>query len=135
VKSSRETSEYEEESETDQSSSSEGIYTNDSSEEEVGLYALETIPKVGALWDQRVQGDDNQSPPGVFPEGEVKERLSKIQLGPDLQSEERKQNEDLLRKYIHLFAFSYKDLREVTLEQHKIEMLPNAKPIRTKQGR
>ncbi len=53
------TSEYEDESETDQSSSSEGIYTDDSSEEEVGLYALETIPKVGALSDQRVQGDDN----------------------------------------------------------------------------
>jgi hypothetical protein len=49
--------------------------------------------------------------------------------------EERKQYEDLLRKYIHLFAFSYKDLREVTMEQHKIELLPNAKPIRSKQGR
>jgi hypothetical protein len=52
-------SEYEDESEIDQSSSSQGIYTDDSSEEEIGLYALETIPKVGALSDQRVQGDDN----------------------------------------------------------------------------
>jgi hypothetical protein len=135
VKSSRGTSEYEDESETDQSSSFEGIYTDDSSEKEVGLYALETIPKVGALSDQRVQGDDNQSPPCVFTEGEVEERLSKIQQGPNLQLEERKQYEDLLRKYIHLFAFSYKDLREVTMEQHKIELLPNAKPIRAKQGR
>jgi len=49
--------------------------------------------------------------------------------------EERKKYEDLLRKYIHLFAFNYKDLREVTMEQHKIELLPNAKPIRAKQGR
>jgi len=135
VKSSGGMSEYEDESETDQSSSSEGIYTNGSSEEEVGLYALETIPKVGALSDQRVQGDDNQSPPYVFTEGEVEERLSKIQLGPDLQLEEKKQYEDLLRKYIHLFAFSYKDLREVTMEQHKIELLPNAKLIRVKQRR
>jgi hypothetical protein len=47
VKNSGGTSEYEDESETDQSSSSEGIYTDDSSEEEIGLYALETIPKVG----------------------------------------------------------------------------------------
>ncbi len=54
VKNSRGTSEYEDESETDQSSSSEGIYTEDSSEEEIGLYVLETIPKVGALSDQRV---------------------------------------------------------------------------------
>ncbi|KAH8932644.1 hypothetical protein BDL97_19G084500 [Sphagnum fallax] len=108
VKSSRGTSEYEDESETDQSSSSEGIYTDDSSEEEVGLYALETILKVGALSDQRVQGDVNQSPPCVFAEGEVEERLSKIQLGPDLQPEERKQYKDLLRKYIHLFASAIK---------------------------
>ncbi len=49
MKSSGGTSEYEDELETDQSSSSEGIFTDDSSEEEVGLYVLETIPKVGAL--------------------------------------------------------------------------------------
>jgi hypothetical protein len=126
---------YEDDLETDQSSSSEGIYTNDSSEEEVGLYVLETILKVGTLSDQRVQGDDNQSTPCVLTEGKVVERLNKIQLGPDLQLEVKKQYEDLLRKYIHLFAFSYKDLKEVTMEQHKIELLPNAKPIRAKQGR
>ncbi len=56
-------------------------------------------------------------------------------MGPDLQLKERKQYEDLLCKYIHLFVFSYKDLREVTMEQHKSELLPNAKPIRAKQGR
>jgi hypothetical protein len=135
MKNSKGTSEYEDESKTDQSFSSEGIYMDDSSEEEVGLYALETIPKVGALSDQRVQGDDNQSPPCMFTEREVEERLSKIQLGPNLQPEERKQYEDLLRKYIHLFAFCYKDLKEVTMEQHKIELLPNAKLIKAKQGR
>ncbi len=59
VKSSGRTSEYEDESEIDQSCSSKGIYTDDFSEEEVRLYALETIPKVGALSNQRVQGDDN----------------------------------------------------------------------------
>ncbi len=69
MKSSGRTSEYEDELETDQSSSSKGIYTDDSSEEEVGLYALETIPKVGALLDQRVRRDDNQSTPCVLIEG------------------------------------------------------------------
>jgi len=59
VKSFGGTNEYEDESETNQSSSSKGIYTDDYSEEEVRLYALETIPKVGVLSDQRVQGDDN----------------------------------------------------------------------------
>jgi hypothetical protein len=71
----------------------------------------------------------------VLIEGKVVERLSKIQLGLDLHLEERKQYEDLLHKYILFFAFSYKDLREVTMEQHKIELLPNAKPIKAKQGR
>ncbi len=61
--------------------------------------------------------------------------MSKIQLGPDLCLDERGQCEDLLRKYIHLFVFNYKDFKEVTMEQHKIEFLPNAKPIKTKQGR
>ncbi len=85
--------------------------------------------------DQRVRGDDSQSTSCVLIEGEVVERLSKIQLGPNLYPEERKQYEDFLRKCIHLFVFSYKDLREVTMEQHKIELLPNAKPIKAKQGR
>ncbi len=61
--------------------------------------------------------------------------MSKIQLRPDFRPEEIKQYEDLLCKYIHLFIFNYKDLREATMEQHKIKLLPNAKPIKTKQGR
>ncbi len=50
VKSFEGTNEYDDESETNQSSSSEGIYIDDSSEEEVGLYVLETIFKVGVLF-------------------------------------------------------------------------------------
>ncbi len=137
VKSSGGTSQYEDESKTDQSSSSEGIYTDHFSEEEVGLCALEIILKVGALFevDQSGRRDDDQSIPCVLTQGEVVEWVSKIQLGPNLRPEERRQYEDLLRKYIHLFAFSYKDLREITMEQHKIELLPNAKPIKIKQRR
>jgi hypothetical protein len=137
VKNFKRISEYDDESETNQSSSSEGIYTDDSSEEEVRLYALETIPKVGALSeaDQRGRRDDDQSTPCVLTKGEVMEWVNKIQLGPDLCPKEKRQYEDLLRKYIHLFTFNYKNFREVTMEQHKIELLPNAKPIKTKQGR
>jgi hypothetical protein len=56
VKSFRGTSQYDDESKTYQSSNYEGIYTNDSSEGEVGLYALEAIPKVGTLFqvDQKI---------------------------------------------------------------------------------
>jgi hypothetical protein len=106
-------SEYDDESETYQSFSSEVIYTDGSNEEEVGLYALKAIPKVGALFqaDQRVRRDEDQPPPCVLTEGEIVERVNKIQLGLDLRPEEREQYEDLLRKYIHFFAFSYKDLK------------------------
>jgi len=61
--------------------------------------------------------------------------VNKIQLGPDLRPEEKRQYEDLLHKYIHMFAFNNKDLKEVTMEQHKIKLLPNAKLVSTKQGR
>jgi len=59
--------------------------------------------------------------------------MYKIQLGPNLCFKKKRQYEDLLCKYIHLFVFSYKDLKEITMEQNKVELLPNAKPIRTKQ--
>jgi hypothetical protein len=52
----------------------------------------------------------------VLIEKEIMEWVSKIQLGPDFRPKERRQYEDLLYKYIHMFAFSYKDLREVTME-------------------
>jgi len=56
LKSSRGMSEYEDELETDQSSSFEGIYTDDSSEEDVGLYALEKSPKLELCWIKRFKG-------------------------------------------------------------------------------
>jgi hypothetical protein len=56
----------------------------------------------------------------VLIEGEIMEWVGNIQLGPNLRLEEKKQYEDLLCKYIHMFTFNYKDLREVTIEQHNI---------------
>ncbi len=50
VKSFGRINEYDDELKIDQSSNFEGIYINDSKEKEVGLYALETIPKVGTLF-------------------------------------------------------------------------------------
>jgi len=56
----------------------------------------------------------------VLIEGEIVKWVGNIQLEPNLHLEERRQYEDLLRKYIHMFTFDYKDLKEVTMEQHKI---------------
>jgi len=75
VKNSGATNEYDDESEINQSSSSKGSYTDDSNEKEVRLYALEAIPKVGALFqaNQRVRRDDDQSTPRVLIKGKIVE--------------------------------------------------------------
>jgi hypothetical protein len=57
--------------------------------------------------NQRVWGDNDQSTPRVLTKGKIMERVSKIQLRPNLCLKERRQYEDLLCKYIHLFVFNY----------------------------
>jgi hypothetical protein len=56
VKSSEGTNEYDDESEIDQSFNFKRIYKNDSNEKKIRFYGLETIPKVGILFqtDQKV---------------------------------------------------------------------------------
>ncbi len=75
VKSFGGTNEYDDESKIDQSSSSKGIYINDSSEREIGLCVLEAIPKVGNLSqkNQKVRSDDDQPPPCVLTKGKIME--------------------------------------------------------------
>ena len=53
-------------------------------------------------------------------------------MGAELFPQEREHFHKLLCKFIHLFAFNYKDLRAVTLETHKIELVQNAKGVRQK---
>jgi len=71
----------------------------------------------------------------VLIEREIVEWVNKIQLEPNLHPKEKRQYEDLLHKYIHLFVFSYKNFFKITMEQHKIESFPNVKLVKTKQGR
>jgi hypothetical protein len=60
------------------------------------------------------------------------EWVNKIQMGPNLCPKVRKQYEKFLCKYMHMFVFSYIDFKEITMEQRKIELLPNAKLVKTK---
>jgi hypothetical protein len=46
----------------------------------------------------------------VLIKGKIMKWMSKIQLGPNYCLSEKKQYENLLHKYIHLFAFNYKGL-------------------------
>jgi hypothetical protein len=46
--------------------------------------------------------------------------------------QEREHFRKLLQKFIHFFAFNYKELLKVSLETHKIEFVGNAKAVRQK---
>ncbi len=65
----------------------------------------------------------------MLTKGEITKWMNIIQLRPNLCLNKKRQYEDLLYKYIRLFGFSHKDLKEVTLKYHKIELLANAKSV------
>ena len=58
--------------------------------------------------------------------------MNQIRLGAELFPQKREHFRKLLRKFIYLFPFNYKDLREVTLKTHKIELVQNTKAVRQK---
>jgi hypothetical protein len=58
---------------------------------------------------------------------EIKKAISPILLGKGLTNKKISEFQLLLHKYNHLFTRSYKDLRKVTLEEHKIELFSNMK--------
>jgi hypothetical protein len=53
-----------------------------------------------------------------------------ISLENDLTIKERSDIQGLFHNYHHLFTTNYKDVKKVILEEHKIEFLLNAKPLR-----
>ena len=53
-------------------------------------------------------------------------------MGEKIFSKKRDHFRKLSCKFIHFFAFNYKDLREITLETHKIELIQNANAMRQK---
>ncbi len=63
----------------------------------------------------------------VRDERKIKKAISPISLGNGLTNKEINEFQFLLCKYHHLFAMSYKDLKKVTLEECKIELLLNTK--------
>ena len=107
--------------ETD-NSESEGIYTDDSSDDEVGLYAIEAVPK-GEVPPQRQIPAKRPREKPILSDEDIAWRLNQIRLGAESFPQEREHFRKLLRKFIHLFAFNYKDLREVTLKTHKIDLV------------
>lgn len=64
-----------------------------------------------------------------------KEIFSKVQFGPLLSSQEKNTLEDLIREYAHLFVTCHRDLPSITLEEHHIDLVDRARPVRVRQRR
>jgi hypothetical protein len=96
------------------------VNTNNSfCENEVDLYLLEVVPK---------SQEEGSSPDVIVRDKrEIEKAISPILLGSGLTNKEISEYQLLVQKYHHLFTKSYKDLKKVTLEEHKIELLSNMK--------
>ncbi|OAE35584.1 hypothetical protein AXG93_2841s1180 [Marchantia polymorpha subsp. ruderalis] len=109
------------------STSDQETSSDDSSNDDLQVQvvaAMELLPRPGVKKDpDKVE----------MSEEEVCRRLSTLKFGPNVTMEEKARFLDIFRKYIHVFAFSYKDLKHVTLETHHIELEEKARPIRQKQ--
>lgn len=96
---------------------------NSSNEEDerspsMNVMDLLSSPRVGKDLDKEVLSSE-----------EIEKRLFTLRYGKNVTIDERNRFEKIFREYIHVFALSYKDLKEVTLEQHRIELEKGAKPI------
>jgi hypothetical protein len=65
----------------------------------------------------------------------LEEVLKLIKFGPDLTHSERDELESLVIKYAELFITKHRDLPNIILEEHQIELKEDFKPIREKQRR
>jgi hypothetical protein len=68
-----------------------------------------------------------------FEPSQEEEILRPIQFGPTLTKEEREELESLVIEFSELFVTRHADLPSVTLEEHKIELVEGAHPMRTPQ--
>ena len=105
------------------------VTTSDSeSETEVDLYALDFLPQV--LTSSMSHLDDLTVVPSRH-----EELLHLVQFGPTLTKEEKSELQGLVLEYSHLFVSHHQDLPTITLEEHRIELFPEAKPVRARQKR
>lgn len=63
-------------------------------------------------------------------EEEIDDHLQKIKIGDVVMESEKESYLQLFRRYIHLFTFDYKEIRQVSWVEHSIELVDGAKPIK-----
>ena len=102
--------------------------TDISDESEVELFALDTLPQV--VTDSMSFLEDDSVVPA-----RIKKILKLVQFGPTLQELERQELWNLVTKFADLFVSKHRDLPNITIEQHKIELQEGAKFVRVKQRR
>ncbi|KAF5384125.1 hypothetical protein D9615_003277 [Tricholomella constricta] len=96
---------------------------------------------VNAIGDVRadefkIDRGDNQSPRVVepFAEARVEEILKQIDIGPDLNDDQREKVRDLIREYADVFALSLSEVFFVDWYKHKLNIPPDTKfPTRINQ--
>lgn len=122
------------ESETSSSESWTGGSSSSSdydSECEAEVFSMEAFPQ--ALKSEHREFGPNK-PLARDPQHE-EEVLSKVQLGPELREEERDELQALIREFSDIFVTKHTDLPAINLEEHKVELVEGAVPVRNRQRR
>ena len=114
--------------EYDSSWTSEYTTSDSEGETELDLYALDRLP--GMMTDSMTHLEDDSITPC-----RREELLRLVQFGPTLLEEERLELQGLVLEYADLFVSRHQDLPAITLEEHHIELIPGAQPVRARQKR
>ncbi len=78
---------------------------------------------------QELQEDDTPSIVTSRDDAKIGRAMFPISLENNLIIKERSDIQGLFHNYHHFFTTNYKDFKKVILEEHKIELLLNAKPL------
>jgi hypothetical protein len=98
------------------------VDTNDYfNEDDANLYVFEMV--------QKLQEEDTPSIVTSRDDAKIGRAIFPISLENDLTIKERSDIQGLFHNYHHLFTTNYKDFKKAILEEHKIELLLNAKPL------
>lgn len=97
-------------------------YTNDSSNDEVKLYTIEAVSRRNSNTEKTTCHTNLEE--ANF--DRWRNSMNQVWLRWKLLPKEQKCFCYMLRKFIHFFDYNYKDLWEVVLEAHRIELVHSA---------
>lgn len=95
---------------------------------EAELYAIDVLPQVVSDSMQFIDDQD-------IDQTKQNELLSKVKFGPTLTIQEKAELEGLVLEYSDLFVTRHCDLPAITVDEHRIELTEDARPVRSRQKR